>query len=300
MGIFKKAFLSFIIGVKVGFGLEYFILEEQYIFKDTKVYAKDVFKEASENFLLFEIPKNANVFQIKSSQLIAKFENVGIHIGAKSPIVIFKREVGGNTDGIKAHIAGLFFQEYQKNNIQIHSITLEQITATNFKEENIKTINFSAQLLKRKEGTFNIILKESEREKKVFFRYFIDATLEGIVLLKPLSGGESINYQNAKVIEIALDKISSALMPKSQLGEVAVRSYTPKDILITEDRLVKPRVVKKGDKILVDIKEEGVVLEFFLEAQKDGGIGDVIKAKDLENKKAYEVRIQSKGRGELL
>ncbi len=79
-----------------------------------------------------------------------------------------------------------------------------------------------------------------------------------------------------------------------------LRCVLTKDILITEDRLVKPRVVKKGDKILVDIKEGGVVLEFFLEAQKDGGIGDVIKAKDLGNKKAYEVKIQSKGRGELL
>ncbi|MDE5602383.1 MAG: flagellar basal body P-ring formation chaperone FlgA [Helicobacter sp.] len=300
MGIFKKVLLSVLIGIKACFGLNYFILEKEYLFEDTKIYAKDIFKEVSEDFLLFEIPKNANSFQIKSSQLIEKFENFGIPIGAKSPIVTFKREVGGNTDGIKAHIAGLFFQEYQKNNIKIHSITLEQITATNFKEENIQAIDFSTQLLKRKEGTFNIILRDAHRKKKVFFRYLLGATLEGIVLTKPLSGGEIINYQNAKVIEIAFDKVSSVLMQKSQLGQVAVRSYTPKDVLITEDRLIKPRVVKKGDMILVGIKEEGVVLEFILEAQKSGGVGDVIKARDLESKKTYEVKIQGKGRGELL
>ncbi|WP_104722204.1 flagellar basal body P-ring formation chaperone FlgA [Helicobacter mesocricetorum] len=300
MNIFTKVLLSLLVSIEVCFGVGYFILEEEYLFKDTKVYAKNIFKGVSEDFLLLEIPKNANSFQVKSSQLIEKFESVGIHIGAKSPIITFKKEVGGNTDGIKAHIAGLFFQEYQKNNIKIHSIKLEQITLTNFEEENIKAIDFSTKLLKRKEGTFNILLREGERDKKVFFKYSLDATLEGIVLVKPLSGGESINYQNAKIVEISFDKINSALMQKNQLGQVAVRSYTPRDVLITEDRLVKPRVVKKGDKILVGIKEGGVVLEFILESQKNGGIGDVIKAKDLESKKIYEVKIQSKGRGELL
>ena len=58
-------------------------------------------------------------------------------------------------------------------------------------------------------------------------------------------------------------------------------------------------MVKKGDKIIVSVQEEGVILEFILEALKNAAIGDVIKAKALGGKKTYEVKIIDEGRGEL-
>ena len=133
----------------------------------------------------------------------------------------------------------------------------------------------------------------------MFFKYNVDATLEGIITASEISGGQTITYQNARIVEIPFDKVGSDLMQQGELGKVAVRSYTPENVLVTKDRLIAKRVVKKGDKIIVSVQEEGVILEFILEALKNAAIGDVIKAKALEGKKTYEVKIIDEGRGGL-
>ena len=51
--------------------------------------------------------------------------------------------------------------------------------------------------------------------------------------------------------------------------------------------------------------ENGVLLEFALEAQKDGAVGDVIKARaisteKIRNKKVYDVEVLEEGKGRLL
>ncbi|EES89891.1 flagellar basal body P-ring formation chaperone FlgA [Helicobacter canadensis] len=281
------------------YGLEYFVLEEEYSFSENKIYAKTLFPQLDHNFLLLEIPTNSSNFQIKSSQLIALFEKEGIQMGAKSSVVTFKKGIKGDIEGIKNYIAGLFLQEYKKNNIKIRSIELEQITPTDFNSNAIREIDFHSKLLKRKEGTFDVVIEENGRNKKVFFKYNLDATLEGMVTIDEISGGQTITYQNIRVVEIPFDKIGSELMRSDEIGKVAVRSYTPKEVLVTHDRLVAKRVVKKGDKIVVSVQEEGVVLEFVLEALKNGAIGDVIRAKALEGKKTYQVKVIDEGRGIL-
>ena len=194
---------------------------------------------------------------------------------------------------------GLFLQEYKKNNIKIRSIELEQITPTDFNPKTMREIDFHSKPLKRKEGTFDVVVEENGRNKKVFFKYNLDATLEGIMTIDEISGGQTITYQNARVVEIPFEKISAELMRREEIGKVAVRSYTPKEVLVTHDRLVAKRVVKKGDKIVVSVQEKGVLLEFVLEALKNGAIGDVIRAKALEGKQTYQVKVIDERRGIL-
>lgn len=294
-----RIFVFFVILFKFAYGLDYVILEEEYGFRDNKVYSSHLFKDIEKDFMLFEIPKNSHTFRIKSSQLISKFEEEGIQVGAKGPIVVFKKESSGDIDGIKRYVASLFLQEYRKNNIQIKEIILEQMTPFDFERDWIKEIDFNKRLLKRNEGTFDVLMQEGdERRKKIFFKYYVDATLDVVQTISPISGGETISYNNAKVVTIPFDKVSSSLMEASQLGNIAARSYTPSDVIVTEDRLVPKIVVRKGDKVIVAIKENGVLLEFLLEAQKNAAIGDVIKAK--VDKKTYQIRIISEGRGELI
>lgn len=297
--MFKKILGFLLIFVVFLNGLEYFILEEEYHFKENKIYAKEIFPQITNDFLVLEIPKNSSNYQIKSSQLITLFEKEGVQVGAKSAVVTFKRGIKGDVEGIKKYIAGLFIQEYKKNNIKIRKIDLEQITPIDFNAQSVREIDFHPKLLKRKEGTFEIVVEDKWRNRKVFFKYNVDATLEGIITASEISGGQTITYQNARIVEIPFDKVGSDLMQQGELGKVAVRSYTPENVLVTKDRLIAKRVVKKGDKIIVSVQEEGVILEFILEALKNAAIGDVIKAKALEGKKTYEVKIIDEGRGEL-
>ncbi|WP_297812538.1 flagellar basal body P-ring formation chaperone FlgA [uncultured Helicobacter sp.] len=284
--------------------LPYSVLEAEYRFKNQTIYAKDLLPDLQNNFLLFEIPKSINSYQVKSSQIVEKFANEGISVGAKAPIITFKRIVGGEIEGIRKYILAEFLREYQQNKIKVDAVHLEQITPIDFNEEAIVSIDFHSKLLKRREGSFDIVVQEKNGEKlrnrKVYFKYAIDATLQAIQTSEAISGRQSINHHNARLIRIPFERISSALMKESEMGKVAVRSYTPKDIIVTQDRLILKRVVKKGDKISISVTEEGILLEFILEAQKDGAIGDVIKARALQGKKTYEVEIIEAGRGRLL
>lgn len=282
----------------------YLVLEEEYRFKNNTIYAKDLFPDLENNFLLFEIPKNSNSYKMKSSQIVEKFENEGISVGSKAPIITFKRLVGGEIEGIRKYILAEFLREYQPYNIQVNAVHLEQITPADFDEKAILSIDFHSKLLKRREGSFDVVVQEKNgersRNRKIYFKYTIDATLQAIQTSEAISGRQSINYHNARVIRIPFERISGLLMKESEMGKVAVRSYTPRDIIVTQDRLILKRVVKKGDKISVSVKENGVLLEFILEAQKDGAIGDVIKARAIQGKKTYEVEVIEAGRGRLL
>ncbi|WDL74651.1 flagella basal body P-ring formation protein FlgA [Helicobacter winghamensis] len=297
-------FLLCIACINGAFGLDYFVLEKEYRFKNEEVYAKDLFKETPKDFLLFRIPTSSNNYQVKSSQIIKTFENEGIVVGAEVPIITFKRAFGGEQQGIKNYILSELLKEYKKNNIQIQAIHLEQITPVDFKEDAIKSIDFPAKLLKRNTGSFDVIIGEQKgkqiRNRKVYFKYVIDAKLQAIQSSEPISGRNGVNYNNAHLVWIPFEKISSPLMEEGEMGRVAVRSYTPKDVIITRDRLISKRVVKKGDRILISVVENGVLLEFTLEAQKDAAVGDVIKARVINGKKTYEVEIIEEGKGKLL
>ena len=291
------------------FGIDYFVLKKEYNFSTQNVYAKDLFKEIPNNFLVLTIPNSSNTYQAKSSQIIEIFEKEGISVGAESPIITFKREFSGEQTGIKNYILAEFLREYRKNNIQVEAIHLEQVTPLYFKEDAIKSIDFHPKLLKRNEGSFDVIVQEQTgaqmRNRKVYFRYKIDAKLQVIQTTSPINGRQSVDFNNAQVAWIPFVRISSPLMQENEMGKVAVRSYTPKDVVVTRERLIAKRVVKRGDKIIVSVVENGVLLEFALEAQKDGAVGDVIKARaisteKIRNKKVYDVEVLEEGKGRLL
>lgn len=294
----------FLIVANVSYALSYLVLEEEYQFKENSIYAKDLFPDLQSNFLLFSIPKNSNSYQIKSSQITEKFANEGISVGAKSPIITFKRAIRGEIEGIRKYILAEFLREYQSYKIQVNAVHLEQITPVDFKEDAILSIDFHSKLLKKREGSFDVVVQEKNgeqlRNRKVYFKYSIDATLQVVQTSETISGRQSIGYNNARLIRIPFERVSSRLMQENEMGKVAVRSYTPKDVIVTQDRLILKRVVKKGDKIAVSVSEEGVLLEFVLEAQKDGAVGDTIKARALQGKKTYEVEILEAGKGRLL
>ncbi|MDY3114176.1 MAG: flagellar basal body P-ring formation chaperone FlgA [Helicobacter sp.] len=304
----SRILFLFIFVCQVAFGLEYLVLDKEYFYKNNAVYAKDLFKGLKSDFFLFEIPASANSYQIKASRIIKIFENEGYSIGAQEPIMTFKKSFSGDNESIKKHILGEFLRVYKQNKIQISGIYLEQITPINFTQEQIREINFYEKLLKRDEGSFYITISENHnekeaqkiRERKIYFKYKIDAKIQAIITTESISGRKSVDFSNARAIMIPFSKVSSPLMLESELGAVAVRSYTPKDVIITHDRLILKRVVKKGDRILVLLKESGVSLEFVLIAQKDAAVGDVIEAKELNSKKIHKVEILSEGRGKLL
>lgn len=305
MWLIKGILLSFL-SIQAIFGIEYLILDKEYSYKNKEVYAKDLFPNLENNFFLLSIPNASNQYQVKSSQIIQQFENEGIIIGAKEPIITFKREFLADNTSIKNHILGEFLREYQKNHIQIKGIFLEQITPINFKESQIVAIDFHSRLLKRNAGSFDIVITENygqnnaqSRKRKVYFKYRIEATLKAIKTTKTIRGRTSVDYNNARIVEIPFEKISSPLMQESEMGSVAVRSYTPKDIIITEERLIPKRIVQKGDKITVLLQEEGVLLEFILIAQKDAAKGDIINGREVDGKKNYKIKIIEKGKGEL-
>ena len=306
--MFKGLIFLFIFSC-CAFGIDYLVLKKEYSFSAQNVYAKDLFKEIASDFLVLKIPNSSNIYQVKSSQIIAAFESEGISVGAESPIITFKREFSGEKTGIKNHILAEFLREYKKNNIQIEAIHLEQVTPLHFEDNAILSIDFHSKLLKRNEGSFDVIVQEKigaqMRNRKVYFRYTIDAKIQAIKTINPISGRQSVDYSNAQAVWIPFTRISSPLMQENEMGKVAVRSYTPKDVIITKERLIAKRVVKRGDKMIVSVIENGVLLEFTLEAQKDGAVGDIIKARamnteKISNKKVYDVEVLEEGRGRLL
>lgn len=276
-----------------------FILENYYEFGSNEITAKTLFSNfKGEDFIVLNIPKNSSSYSIKASQIARIFREKGYEVEGEG-IISFKKAIKSDLTAVKNFIKTAFLKEYREYNFQILDLSFEQITPNDFNEKDIKSIDFDEKNLRRKNGSFNILVKQKDRDQKIFFKYELSATLDGIFSNKKLSSLSTLTAENTEIRRIPFDKITSLPMKKDELGKVAVKSYTSPNHLITKERLTHARAVQKGDIVIVSFRENGVLAEFSLIAQKSGAIGDIIPASSPSSKKPYRVQITGNNKGIL-
>lgn len=268
------------------------VLKQKYYFRDSALYSTDFF-DGIERFFVLEISRDLQLYKVKSSEIVRIFRDHGIAIEAKNSVVEFEKALeSGELDELAQAVGEKFIKKHAGYQILIKDVKISPITSSVLSGLKLIDIDFDEKLLKRYHGTFNATFEDAKGEKrKLFFRYEVDATIEAIFTKSVLKSGDLLSYGEVEVRRIPFERVSSELMRKNQVGEVSVKSYTSANAILTQDKIIPKKVIRRGDVVRVIINEGGVNLEFSALAQQDGAVGEKIRVRNERNKKSYDVRV---------
>ncbi len=270
--------MRYILTIALFYSLLYsYEIESSYKFKEHKIYSEHLIEDINSSFLIVEIPDNINRYQLQSKKLLDIFKENGHEINISSPVVLFEKEIDIDFKEIKNHISYLYTKEYMGYDIKIESIEIEPTSYFDLDGYTIEYIDFSQNLLRRDRGTFYVDFKSTERDKRLFFRFKIDAHIEALVATKNIDTSTNLSYNNLKVERVKVGEFLSLPLKISIVGNHASKNYIREGDIITSRDTKKIFAIEKNSKVNAILKDGLVSIEIEATAMEAGSIGDTIR-----------------------
>lgn len=215
-------------------------------------------------------------------------------------MILFKRALEFDTTPIKNQIEYLFLKEYLDYNIDIEEIYVELVSFYDISEYSLESVNFGSNLLKREHGTFSVTYRNGEKQRNIFFKYSISATVEALVATDSIQSRDELSRENVSLQRVKFSQLLSSPAKADILkGGYVSRSYLRSGQLISERNIIKLDLIKKGDKLFAIVNDGVVRVELEVVALESGNIGDIIKVR-LPNRDTIEARVLEKSVVEIL
>jgi len=269
-----------------------FQLKELYNVNSNDVYAKHLFKDIKSNFYLLTIPKHSGRFKISSKKIVDEFELHDIDVKTnKTGVVTFIKSETIDTSVLKKDLAKLFQQALPT--LRINSISLIcRCSITELPKEYKIVIKKSS--LHKNSGTFYI----KTDTNKYFFTFNIKATLAVIKTKNSVKNREKLNAYNTYDDEIEFQNFNSTPLQNISLGEVITARSIKKGTIITQQHVKKTPLIRKYDRVRIQLNDGTVFIEFDAKSLKDGSLGDIIPVRKSDGSR-LEVTITGKGKASL-
>lgn len=214
---------------------------------------------------------------------------------------------------IKARLIKLYNNAYKDYDIKIHNIEVsanKSIDPTASLEE----FKFNQVLLKRNSGEFSIIIGSLMKngndpknpnkillyKSQVQIEYELSATITALKAKENIKTLSTIDASNAEPTRIDLTFSTYPYLLASRLGKVSARSFIARNAIIYENKVRPLLLVKRGQMLDIAYKQSNLSINYQMRAVDNGGLGDIIKVKNEQTNKIFEVRIIGPLKGELL
>jgi len=269
-----------------------FQLQESYNIETNDVYAKHLFKDIKSNFFLLSIPEHSERFKINSQKLINEFELHSIDVKTnRTGIVTFIKTENIDTEILKDDLATLFKKALPT--IKIESISLICRCKLTELPKNYKIV-IKPSNLHKSSGTFYI----KANNNRHFFTYKIKATIAVIKAKENIKNKNSINAYNTYDDEITFKNFNSIPLQNVSLGQVMSARNIKKDAIITAQHVKKTPLIRRGERVRVQLNDGSVHIELETKALKDGSLSDIIPVKKSDGTR-LDVKIIDKGKASL-
>jgi len=240
----------------------------------------DIVKNPKSDFQILTIQDNKHSVRIKAKKLLRILQEFNykeyaskhsyIQFSKKSPIDRTKLIAG-----IKKH--------YKKNysNIKINHISVEP-------RSYIETIPLVYEIEVKKnshlsnKGIFSI---KTVDNKKIFFNYKIDATLEVYIARDVLKKGTELSNVNSKKKSIILHKFRAMPIQNIVPHTLEAKHKVKKETVLTVRDTAGLSLVKRGSNVSVTLNNSQIAISFSAKAVTSGRYGDLIKLKKSNGKK---------------
>jgi flagella basal body P-ring formation protein FlgA len=268
-------------------------LRENYEYETNIIYARDLFPDTPKQFEILQIPADKTQYRI-NAQIIAKtFELNGIGLDiSKARYVNFIKRSPVDFTPIKNQLETLLRERYP-------SIRIEEITITprghlpSLPKESRGV--FNDQVYQNANGTFYIINKDGLRR---YLDYSVRATIDVLHTTQKISRKEPLNGFNTLIKPIPFkffkDKPLSALPDHPSRFRSGFKASQP----LTLRNIEVIPLVLKNEKVIVEVRNDSVLVEFGATATQEGSLYDIITIQKSDGKRA-KAKVIGENRVEL-
>lgn len=268
-------------------------LADNYTYKNAIVYSNDLVPELTQKFEILKIPADREQYRI-DAQIIAKtFELHGITINvSKTRYVNFVKYSSIDFAPLKSQLTMMLQERYPSIQIEDITITPRGYLSTLHKET--RGI-FDDHFYQRSSGTFYILDPQGLRH---YLDYSVRATINVLHTTQKITRRERLSGFNTLLKPIPFtsfkDKPLTAL--PDQISRF--RSNLKPGQLLTLRNIETIPFVLKNEKVVVEVRSDGVIVEFGATATQEGSLYDIITIQKSDGKRA-KAKVIGENRVEL-
>jgi len=158
------------------------------------------------------------------------------------------------------------------------------------KETKIVRIYLPNNSVKREHGSFSAILKSKNRQKRIYFKYSIDAKVS---VLKAVTNIKRHTPLSSSLFERVTIKFTNFYdQPVLKLFNLESKNHIPQGKILINRLIRDIPLIHKKDKLTAIITSEGIELNFPVTALEDGSIGELIRVRR-DTSKIFQAKIIS-------
>jgi len=207
--------------------------------------------------------------------------------------VTFYRKSGYDAGIVRLKLKALFLKQWPE--LTIHALAIAPLSFVDTEGLDILEVSIATPNLTRAKGSFEVHFGKGGRvEKRLFFRYEMEATLPVLKANRNIVSGTIISAQNCEIVPVSLDQIRGVPMATGALGKVEAKSYIRPGAVVMASQGGPIPDIKRGDTVTARIKTEGVKLDFRVTAMDGGMSGERITVKDSRGRE-YQAVITGPG-----
>ncbi len=263
-------------------------LKNEYLFSDHTITSDILFPELPKKFELLQIPEDKTLYRVDSNIIVKSFELNGITISSENiRFVNFTKKSPIDFTPLKTQLESLLRHHYP-------TITIKEITITprGYLPPMTKTLKgfFEDRLYLHSVGTFYVIDDSGLRR---YLDYSVRATINILHTSQKISRRESLSGFNTLLKPTPFTRFKDKPLIALPDQPSRFRSNLRASQLVTTRNIETIPLVLKNEKVIVEVRSEGVIVEFGATATQEGSLYDIITIQKSDGK-----RVKSKVIGE--
>jgi flagella basal body P-ring formation protein FlgA len=255
-------------------------LQRTYYVEHPYVLLSDIVKKTKNDVQLFNFAKNKHIFRIKESELRQILLEYGYTPQKQHFAYIeFKQKSPIDTQKLHNALSQLYKRTYK--HINITNIDIQPRTYLPTLPKNY-TIGFAKNSQLSDRGTCYI---KTQKNKKIFFNYHINASLPALFTTKTLRRGEELTKLNTEKKSIMLQKFRALPLQEIRTAEYEAKHHIQKGKLLTDRDVCKLFLIKRGSDVTVTLKENGIFIIFRAKALQSARMGESVRLEQKNGKR---------------
>jgi flagella basal body P-ring formation protein FlgA len=276
------------------FNLHAYELAKSYEFEKNIIYSNDLFPDISKKFEILKIPSESDHYRLDAQVIAKTFELNGITIDVtKTRYVNFTKRSPVDFTPLKEQLEAMFKERYPTINIDQTTISSRGYLAA--LPKNVRG-TFDDRFYQNGTGTFYYFDEQGIRH---YLDYTIRATIGVLHVTQKVSRKERLSGFNTLLKPVPF--ISFKDIPLTSIPDQPsrFRSNLKSGQLLTLRNIETLPLVLKNEKIIVEVKEDGIIVEFGARATQEGSLYDIITILKNDGKRA-KAKVIGENRVELL
>lgn len=254
-----------------GLTLQAYTLQQNYFYSNSTVYSTDLFPDIQKKFEIIKIPDDKTQYRI-NAQIIAKtFELNGVPIDTENVrYVNFTQLSPVDFTPLKTQLESLLSAQYP-------SIRIEEITITprGYLNSLPKKAHgtFDEHLFHNAKGTFYVIDESGTRH---YLDYTVRATINVLHTNQKVSMRDPLNGFNTLIKQIPFGSFRDTPLTTLPNEPSRFRSNLKAGQPLTIRNIETVPPVLRNEKVIVEVQNDAVIVEFGAVATQEGQLYDII------------------------